>query len=97
MYLDLKRRIVHPSEIALESPAFATLGVGEIDFYVKAVRSEKTYAVEVKTGKNAGRTAGVAVEGKKADYLLYAKGNTGGGKAGNIITIPIYGISKFQF
>lgn len=97
VYLDLKRRTAHPSEIALETPAFATLGAGEIDFYVKSVESQKTYAIEAKTGKNAGRTAGAAVERKKADCLLYAKGSTNGGKAGNIITIPIYGISKFQF
>lgn len=97
VYLDLKRRTVHPSEIALETPAFATLGAGEIDFYAKAVKSQKTYAIEVKAGKNAGRTACAAVESKKADYLLYAKDNTNGGMAGNTIIIPIYGISKFQF
>lgn len=34
---------------------------------------------------------------KKQINLLYAKGNTTGGKAGSIITIPIYGISKFSF
>ena len=34
---------------------------------------------------------------KKADYVLYAKGNTCGGTADNTITIPIYGISKFKF
>ncbi|MDE6056270.1 MAG: AAA+ family ATPase, partial [Lachnospiraceae bacterium] len=97
VYLDLKRRTVHPNEIALETPAFATWGAGEIDFYVKSAGSQKTYAIEVKAGKNAGRTAGAAMENKKADYLLYAKGNTNGGKTDNIITIPIYGISKFQF
>ena len=97
VYLNLKRRTVHPNEIALETPAFATWGTGEIDFYVKSVGSQKTYAIEVKAGKNAGRTASAAIENKKADYLLYAKGNTNGGKTDNIITIPIYGISKFQF
>ena len=97
VYLDLKRRIIHPSEIALETPAFATLGAGEIDFYVKAIKSQKTYVLEVKTGKNAGRTAGVAIEKGKADCLLYARSNTNGGKTGNIITIPIYGITKFRF
>ena len=96
VYLDLKRRIIHPSEIALETPAFATLGAGEIDFYVKAIKSQKTYVLEVKTGKNAGRTAGVAIEKGKADCLLYARSNTNGGKTGNIITIPIYGITKFR-
>ena len=97
VYLDLQRRIAHPCEIALESPAFATLGNGEIDFYAKAVQSQKTYAIGVKAGKNAGKTARAALDSKKADYLLYAKGNTTGGKAGSIITIPIYGISKFSF
>lgn len=97
VYLDLRRRIAHPSEIALETPAFATLGSGEIDFYVKTLSSEKTYAIEVKSGKNSGKTAVEALERKKADYVLYAKGSTYGGKADNIITIPIYGISKFKF
>lgn len=97
VYLDLKRRIAHPSEIALETPAFATLGAGEIDFYVKSIQSQKTYALEVKSGKNTGKTASAAIENNKADYLLYAKKNTNGGRAGNILTIPIYGIPKFQF
>lgn len=97
VYLDLRRRIAHPSEVALETPAFATLGNGEIDFYVKGLASERTYAVEVKAGKNSGKTAAEALEKKKADYVLYAKGSTCGGKANNIITIPIYGIAKFQF
>ena len=34
VYLDLKRRISPPSEIALEMPAFGPIGNGEIDFYV---------------------------------------------------------------
>lgn len=64
VYLDLQRRIAHPCEIALESPAFATLGNGEIDFYAKAVQSQKTYAIEVKAGKNAGKTARAALDSK---------------------------------
>lgn len=97
VYLDLRHRIAHPSEIALETPAFATWGNGEIDFYVKVLESEKTYAVEVKSGKHSGKTATDALQKKKADYILFAKGDTYGGRADNIITIPIYGISKFKF
>ncbi len=81
----------------METPAFATLGNGEIDFFVKSLHSEETHAVEVKTGKNSGRTAAEALEKQKADYILYAKGDIYGGKAGNIITIPIYGIAKYRF
>lgn len=96
-YLDLRCRIAHPSEIAFETPAFATLGNGEIDFFVKSLDSEKTYAVEVKAGKNSGKTAAEALEKRKADYILYAKGDTYGGKTDKIITIPIYGIAKYEF
>ena len=51
----------------------------------------------VKAGKNSGKTAEEILEKRKADYVLYAKGNTHGGIHGNTYTIPIYGIAKFQF
>jgi hypothetical protein len=97
VYLDLKRRIAHPSEIALETPAFATLGNGEIDFYVKSIHSKKTYAIEVKAGKKNSKTIQDVLDKNKADYVLFAKGNTHGGINENMYTIPIYGISKFEF
>lgn len=97
VYLDLKRRTVHPAEIALETPAFATLGNGEIDFYVRTLDSEKIWAVEVKSGKNAGKTAAEALKRRKIDYILYAKGDTHGGRTDSVVTIPIYGISKYHF
>lgn len=97
VFLDLKRRIEHPSEIALETPAFATLGDGEVDFYVKTIKSQKTYAIEVKSGKNSSKTIKAILEKHKADCILFAKGNTHGGIAENIYTIPIYLISKFDF
>ena len=97
VYLDLKRRLVHPGEIALETPAFATLGKGEIDFYVRPLDCEKTWAIEVKAGKNSGKTAMEALNRKKVDYLLYAKGDTHGGINESVITIPVYGISKYRF
>lgn len=97
VFLDLKRRIIPPSEIALETPAFATMGRGEIDFYLKSLRTQKTYAIEVKAGKNQSKTVQDILEKKKADYVVYAKGNTHGGIRENIYTIPIYGIGKFRF
>lgn len=97
VFLDLKRRITPPGEIALETPAFATLGKGEVDFYLKSLESQKTYAIEVKAGKNQSKTVQDILEKKKADCIVYAKGNTHGGRKDNIYTIPIYGIGKFQF
>lgn len=97
VYLNLRCRITHPSEIALETPAFATFGNGEIDFFIKTIKSGKTYAIEVKAGKNNGKTVSSLLKKKKVDYVLYAKGDTHGEKTGNIITIPIYGIAKYNF
>ena len=97
VYLDLKRRLDFPAEIVLETPAFATLGNGEVDFYVKTAEFGKTYAIEVKTGKNSGKTLMEILSKGKADFALYLKGDTHGGKDDNTITVPIYGISKFQF
>ncbi|HIY30409.1 MAG TPA: AAA family ATPase [Candidatus Mediterraneibacter avicola] len=97
VFLDLKRRIVPPGEIALETPAFATMGRGEIDFYLKSLRTRKTYAIDVKTGKNQSKTVQDILDKRKADYVVYAKGNTHGGVRDNIYTIPIYGIGKFEF
>lgn len=97
VFLDLKRRIVPPSEIALETPAFATLGNGEVDFFAKSLKSQKTYAIEVKSGKNPSKTLKDILERKKADCVILAKGNTHGGIKDNIFTIPVYGIGKFAF
>lgn len=97
VFLDLRRRISFPREIALETPAFATWGNYEIVFYVKSLKGQHTYAVEVKSGKNSSRTMDEVLERKKADYILYTKGNTHGGVKDNIYTIPIYGLAKFRF
>lgn len=97
VYLDLNRRGKFLGELAFEMPAFATLGKGELDFYTKSLNSGKTYIIEVKAGKNQAATAVEALEKGKADYLLLAKGNTCGGIADRIYTIPVYGISKFKF
>ncbi len=97
VFLDLKKRLGHPSELALETPAFATLGNGEIDFFVKTMHSRKTYAIEVKAGKKNSKTIQEVLEKRKVDVVLFVKGNTYGGIKDNVITIPIYGISKFHF
>ena len=97
VFLDLKKRIVPPSEIALETPAFATIGNGEIDFYLKSLKTQKTYAIEVKAGKKNSKTVQMILDKKKADYILFAKGNTHGGIKENVYTIPIYGIGKYSF
>ena len=64
---------VPPREIALETPAFAALGNGEVDFYVKSLRTQKTYAIEVKSGKNPSKTIKAVLDRKKVDYVVFAK------------------------
>ena len=98
VYLELRRRVERLKEIALESPAFATYKGGEIDFFVKSLLgNEKSYAVEVESGKNAAATEQRALEDNKADYLLLLKGGTKGGKNGRVLTVPIFLFPKFRF
>jgi len=86
------------NEMALETPAFATYKGGEIDFYVKSlIGNEKSYAVEVKSGKNQAATGRKALDDGKVDCLLMLKGNTQGGIAGDVYTIPVYLFPKFRF
>ena len=97
VYLNLRSRINNERELAPEMPAFATFGAGELDFFAKSLNTGKIYGIEVKTGKNSSKTSRDVLNNKKVDILVYAKGNTHGGAEGNIYTIPIYGISKFEF
>lgn len=81
------------------TPSFATLNNGELDFLVKSEYDSKLYGIEVKSGKNSGKTISEALNLNKIDYALYLKGNTFGGidKEKNIITIPIYLLGRFKF
>lgn len=98
VFLELRRRLERLKEIALETPAFATYKGGEIDFFVKSLMGgEKTYAVEVKSGKGQASTGQRALEDKKVDCLLLLKGNTMGGNAAPVYTVPVYLFSKFRF
>ena len=98
VFLELRRRVERLNEMALETPAFATYKGGEIDFYVKSLSgNEKSYAVEVKSGKNQAATGRKALDDGKVDCLLMLKGNTQGGIAGEVYTIPVYLFPKFRF
>ena len=97
VYINLKRRQDFPEEIAFETPAFATYRGGEVDFVVQGRKSSLRYAVEVKAGKHAGNTARKVLSDGKADRLLYLKGNTKGGKAGKVETIPLYLLERYKF
>lgn len=81
------------------TPSFATLNNGELDFLVKSEYDSKLYGIEVKAGKNSGKTISDALSLNKIDYALYLKGNTLGGidKEKKIITIPIYLFERFKF
>lgn len=98
VFLELRRRAERLKEIALETPAFATYKGGEIDFFVKSLLGkESIYVLEVKSGKNTAPTGQKALEDGKADYLLLLKGNTQGGQAGKVLTIPVFLFQKFEF
>ncbi len=97
VYINLKRRQDFPPEIAFETPAFATYKGGEIDFVAQSIHSHIRYLVEVKSGKGIAATAQKALEQGKADRLLYLKGDTKGGQAGKIDTVPLYMLERYSF
>ncbi len=97
VFINLLKRQDFPEEITFEMPAFATYKGGEIDYVVQTIRGHRRYLVEVKSGKGKAATALKALEAGKADYLLYLKGNTKGGREGKIFTLPLYMLERFEF
>jgi len=78
-------------------PNFGKYNNGEIDFVFK--NSDILYGIEVKSGKNVGRTAMRLLQDKKINKLVYFKGNTHGSVNGDIITLPIWAsaVCKYDF
>lgn len=97
VYINLKKRLDFPAEIAFETPAFATYKGGEIDFVAQSMKTSTRYLIEVKTVKGTAATSQKALEQGKADRLLYLKGNTKGGIDGKIETLPIYLLEQYNF
>lgn len=97
VYINLKKRLDFPAEIAFETPAFATFKGGEIDFVAQSLQTNTLYLIEVKSGKGVAATSLKALKQGKADRLLYLKGDTKGGVDGKIETLPIYLLEQYYF
>ena len=97
VYLALLRHI--SKDIAGNAPWFAWYekSKGELDFYVRSLIDYKNYGIEVKAGSNTGNTANQLLTDGKIDYLYYLKGDTYGGVAGKIFTVPIYLADRISF
>jgi len=96
VYIDLQKRIKR-MEIAGLAPMFGTYKEGEIDFLVRNLEMDMNYGVEVKAGRAAARTAGRLLEDGKVEGVYFLKGDTYGGIAERMVTVPIYLISKVSF
>ncbi len=96
VYLYLKKQ-AESMMIAGNTPMFASYQKGELDFFVNSRMNYVNYAVEVKAGKNQGKTAMQMLRDGKVSYIYYLKGDTYGGCAGKIITIPIYLMGRVAF
>lgn len=70
------------------TPQFGLYNQNELDFVF--LKEGVFYGIEVKHGKNSGNTALKLLHNKKIDKLIYFKGDTGGGVAENIITLPVW-------
>ncbi len=93
VYLDLLKRI-NRMEIAGVSPMFGTFQKGEIDFFLSSLINDKDYGVEVKA---EGKTAKALLDSGKVEAVYFLKGDTYGGKAGRMLTVPIYLASRVRY
>ncbi|WP_461867765.1 ATP-binding protein [Faecalimonas sp.] len=91
-------RLVREQKLAGISPAFGVYKGGEIDFFMRSLKNYKDCAIEVKPGKNIGKTANMILKDGKADYLYLLKGDTHGGIVDKKkYTVPIYLTGKIAF
>lgn len=91
-------RLIRDIKVAGRSPMFGLYKGGEIDFIVKSLLDEQVYGVEVKAGKDIGKTANRMLQDGKIKYLYLLKGETYGGVAdGRKYTMPIYMAGKLTF
>nr|WP_289702407.1 hypothetical protein [Enterocloster clostridioformis] len=100
VYLDILKRIKTTDTIAGDAPWFAVYRAtgGELDFYVRSLLDYKNYGLEVKAGRNTGKTVSRLLNDGKLDYVYYLKGDTYGGIAeGKLITVPIYLVNRIHF
>ncbi len=89
VFIDLEKRI-RQTKLAGMYPLFGTYKNGEIDFLVSSLTTEKDYGVEVKAGKSEGKTAQQLLQNGRVEAVYFLKGDTYGGKARRMITVPIY-------
>ncbi len=97
VYINLSKRQEFPEEIIFETPAFATYKGGEIDFVAQTLKTHIRYLIEVKAGKGNCIYCLEGIGTGKANKLLYLKGDTKGGTAGNVQTLPIYLLEQYHF
>ena len=95
-YLQLRPMIL-AQNLVPKSPAFGTYKDGEIDFILFNMNGGTSYGLEVKHGKTSSNTAERLLSDGVVDHVVYAKGDTKGGKAERIITIPLYLLGRFSF
>lgn len=76
-----------------DRPSFAICDDYELDFYVVARFDGKKYGIEVKNGKNTGKSLQNVLD--RLDCAIYARVDSGTGESGKVYTIPVFLLNKF--
>lgn len=79
-----------------DGPVFAVIREYELDFFVRS-RDDHDYGIEVKTGKNVGKSLRHAQQNGKIDYAVYFKGDCNYGIDGRTVTVPLPLAYNFQY
>ena len=76
-----------------DKPSFAVYDDYELDFYVVSRFDDKAYGIEVKNGKNTGKSLQKVLD--RLDCAIYARVNGNVGRDGKVHTLPIFLLNKF--
>ena len=96
VYIDLLKRSLR-RELTWLQPMFGTYKNGEIDFFVRNLHTDQNYGVEVKTGRNAGKTAQQLLKDHKVEAVYFLKGDTYGGREDKMLTVPVYLAGRVEY
>jgi predicted AAA+ superfamily ATPase len=91
-------KMTRKQKLLLEVPTFSVQGNKGINFIVKSRIHNDTYIIKIKRGRNKSKTSNTMfVRGIVNKVLFVNSAIYGGNRDGNMVTIPVYLFSRYDF